>query len=333
MKFSKLYSFAVLLFLLSACSPDNPTNNNTDPDNDIYLAGYRNSNNHAQAIYWKNGIPTELNAVEGSLAESIFVNGSDVYIVGDNNQHNDAILWKNNNIISIPNTTRYTEFKSVFVSGNDVYITGDDSRYQPKYWKNGAITYLLPAAGSANCIYVTPAGDVYVSGLSIRNLKNVATYWKNSVPILLTDSVNSNDASANAIFVDGNDVYVAGVEDNGINYVGKYWKNGQVFTLTDGTNNTRITSIKFANGNVYVGGGETVGASGVNYIAKYWKNGLPVILGNANSGNTSQVLSMFIEGENVYACGYDGQNAVYWKNGVETIVGPGVARSIYVVKK
>lgn len=68
-------------------------------NNDIHIVGYQNINNYSRAMYWKNGIPTELTSgKESSAATAIFVSGNDVYIAGyswtaPNNYI--ATWWKN----------------------------------------------------------------------------------------------------------------------------------------------------------------------------------------------------------------------------------------------
>jgi hypothetical protein len=74
---------------------------------------------------------------------------------------------------------------------------------------------------------------VYVAGYSIINGVNVATYWVNGQPTVLSTSPQST--VANAIFVSGSDVYVAGVDVvNEVAYA-TYWKNGVATHLSPGT--------------------------------------------------------------------------------------------------
>ena len=46
--------------------------------------------------------------------------------------------------------------------------------------------------------------DVYVAGDEFNGSHTVAKYWKNGVPVLLTDG--SKDAFASSVFVSGYDV-------------------------------------------------------------------------------------------------------------------------------
>ncbi|MBK9795260.1 MAG: hypothetical protein IPP58_01955 [Holophagaceae bacterium] len=82
---------------------------------------------------------------------------------------------------------------------------------------------------------VVSGGDVYVAGgwSSDRNV-GVAGYWKNGVPVPMTDGTKS--AFAESIVVSGSDVYVAGYELDGTGKaVPTYWKNGEALPLAGPT--------------------------------------------------------------------------------------------------
>ncbi len=66
--------------------------------------------------------------------------------------------------------------------------------------------------------------DIYVAGFEQNATLQVAKYWKNGNPVILSKGLGN--AHAYSIAVSGNDVYVAGEEqDNTGRYVAKYWKN------------------------------------------------------------------------------------------------------------
>jgi hypothetical protein len=84
---------------------------------------------------------------------------------------------------------------------------------------------------------------VYICGYE-RNLNNrlVAKYWKNGVPVNLTDGTKNADAKD--IFILGTDIYIAGYEVNDAGRsIGKYWKNGIPANITDENNNGELRSI------------------------------------------------------------------------------------------
>src|SRR4051812_29543614 len=85
--------------------------------------------------------------------------------------------------------------------------------------------------------------DVYIAGDTVTpSGKIVAVYWKNGVPISLTDG-SKEESLATSIFVSGRDVYVAGVKDSSGIGVATYWKNGSPIHLTASSFSSTATSI------------------------------------------------------------------------------------------
>ena len=86
----------------------------------------------------------------------------------------------------------------------------------PRLWKNRILMNLTLATnekGSAYSVFVS-GNDVYAGGFTIALPPTgglVAKYWKNDVPVSLTDGTKS--AEVRSIFVLGNDVYAAGREE------------------------------------------------------------------------------------------------------------------------
>jgi hypothetical protein len=222
------------------------------------------------AKYWKNGTGVELtDPLKGnSYANSIFVAGSDVYVVGQQGIIPAfAVLWKNGMADTLTDGTHSGEARSVFVSGSDVYVCGQDG-YQyiaavAKYWKNGTAVDLTDGKKGAAATSITVSGnDVYVAGFEGNDQISVAKYWKNGVAVNLTDG--SHWAEARSIFVSGSDVYVAGFD----NYAACYWKNGEKVIISRSQGDIASAESIFLSGNnLYIVGNDFVAGSFL------WKNG------------------------------------------------------------
>ncbi len=172
---------------------------------------------------------------------------------------------------------------------------------------------------------VTPSiiyggSGVYVAGQTTdpKTGNPVAAYWKNGIPVLLTNGATGGWAQS--IFVSGPDVYVAGGE-NDKNYfpIEKYWKNGVPFTLT---NCVDISSLFVLGSDVYVAG--LAYSKGSFASATYWKNGIPVYLSDGTKYEYAS--SIVVSGSDVYVAGRENNFysignttnnitiAKYWKN-------------------
>ena len=82
-----------------------------------------------QAILWKNG--TVIPLTDGSHyaeATGIFIQGSDVYISGEETDYNDSVYvakyWKNGQPVILSDSTSGYFTNSIFVDQNDVYVAG-----------------------------------------------------------------------------------------------------------------------------------------------------------------------------------------------------------------
>jgi hypothetical protein len=240
--------------------------------------------NNSRAAYWKNGVMTLLN---GSYATGIFVNDTDIYIVGQN-----------------------------YSVGPRNQIT-----YSGWYWKNGMNISLASAYKNSgispifNGVYVAN-GNVYIAGTD--NLH--ATVWKNGIPITLDTSSSSQGSWANSVFVVGTDVYVAGTIGKQTSccamHVATLWKNGVPQTL--GLGYSEAISVFVSGKDVYVGGYDDANPNGPGSLntAAYWINGMEVKVDQ--SGLSSRVSNIFVDGSDIYALGsIDGTSGYgkYWKNG------------------
>ena len=88
-------------FTLSGPGQHTDANEISYVNDDVYVAGYRNTGVFAVARWWKNGVEMKVSDdARFSNAESIFVAGSDVYITGQEaNAAGKSIAkyWKNGN--------------------------------------------------------------------------------------------------------------------------------------------------------------------------------------------------------------------------------------------
>ncbi|MBS1600575.1 MAG: IPT/TIG domain-containing protein [Bacteroidetes bacterium] len=296
---------------------------------DVYVVG-RTSSGFG---YWKNGVFTLIpDCVEGW---SIFVDGSDVYVAGAISGGGPA-YWKNGTGVHLPLTAGHNDGRaySIFVSGGDVYTGGLDffngANALPRCWKNNvALSIPLSSGNISDGLPVTSAyissvfvsgADVYAAGIQSGS-HDVSTYWKNGVPVPLTDGTTY--CQPPKIFVSGTDVYVAGTDGS----VGKYWKNGTA-NILNSTNPAFLSyplSIYVNNNDVYVSGYYTK-------YAKYWKNGTMFDL-TASTGSTSEYATGITGvGSDIYICGYDNSKGNgYWKNGVFTLLsGAELVNGIFV---
>lgn len=233
-------------------------------DNGVYVAGRRMDGNRNFAMCWNltsdYDYGYELDRGLNSSAYSVFVEGKDVFVAGENDDKPG--YWKNGTWVQLSNSKGTA--RSIVIKNNDVYVGGSIDIgvvTSPVYWKNGQEVKLAfgDYQGIVSEIFVSDH-SVYVAGQAYGKDKTpIALYWQNTQPVTLTDG--SHGASATGIYVLDNDVYVCGVS----NSKAVYWKNGEEIVLSNGLN---ASSIKVLNGHVYVAGCD-------NQWAKYWDNGIP----------------------------------------------------------
>src|SRR5579862_853343 len=229
--------------------------------------------------------------------------------------------------------------------------------------KNYFLIMLLSLLGLYSCrknngILTKPqVVDVYVAGVENNGLFDVAKYWKNGIPVNLSDG--NSQACANSIVVSDSDVYVAGWVRNSSTQtaIAVYWKNGIAVNLIDGSHETYATSIAVSGNDVYVVGTQLNIDSSSKSIAKYWKNGSLFNLADFSGSNVPT--SIAVSGTDVYVAGNSGfyipggtpnssgvvgntgggggtgdygGDAEYWKNGsVVNLAFPGPADGGYSV--
>ncbi|RPD44455.1 hypothetical protein [Paracnuella aquatica] len=247
---------------------------------DVYVVGHILSD----AIIWKNGIVTKLNRnALPAKARGVALNGSDVYISGEDYNSSRVVYWKNGLTTALgslvgkdPTRGNYIGVYGydMAVTGNDVYVVGDTAQ-KAIYWKNGIGTMLSAnnAYGTATAIVLSNK-DVYISGVEDGN----AVYWKNGVKTVLS----TQNSGAYGIAVSGNDVYVAGNDSSDP----VYWKNGVKTILPGGSplGSAHANAIAIDGADVHV-----VGSTGVPV---YWKNGILTVLPGANGASAASAIKI-----------------------------------------
>lgn len=247
---------------------------------DVYVAGSGQGNFIApsgqNAILWKNGTPVYLTGTGdgGGNANSVFVQNNNVYVAGFEvfNSGLVAKFWKNgvgtNLVTPIPTnpSTTYSKATSIFVNGTDVYVGGyqyfedaNSSKMIAKIWKNGNPMTLTNTPGETIINAISISGtDVYSAGMTEGCLGSdgrgtgIATYWKNGVPVYLSDCTKQWGV-AHTIYIKGTDVYVGGfirnAQESGIaeNFRRRYviWKNGTILKISSlgGDGDTKVKAI------------------------------------------------------------------------------------------
>lgn len=231
--------------------------------------------------------------------------------------------WKNGQAVSLTDKAGdYANAWSIYVDQGDVYVAGkvfSGRTTRGIYWKNGVGVPLTDGSSSADATsIVVDQGHIYVAG----NEGLTAKYWKDGVPITLSD-----EATVNAIWASNGNVYVAGYGRTSA----LYWVNGQK-TETPADGYVYVNALFVSGNDVYIAG--EVRPVDRKPIAQYWKNGSPVAL---TDGTREAVLnSIWVDGNDVYAAGFqkDDRNvthATYWKNGAATELDGDVAQGITVV--
>ena len=294
-------------------------NNNSNPDGPVvYLAGYQWDSvaGNDRSTVWKNGtaLTNQMSGITNHYAYGIYVNGSDVYTTGFENQPSQwkCMVWKNS-ILQYTLGTGYSYGNGIAVTGSDVLVTGgaytqSPLTYSAMLWKNqsGPATTLASNGGSTLGTAIVLSGtDTYVAGYE----NNIGRIWKNGTSITLN---NAAGFPISCVAVSGNNVYGAASNGNII----RYWinENHTDINIPIGSSGV-VTGIAIDGNDVYLSGWEYNGTVG---IAKYWKNGNSVGLGDGIRSSRAKAIA--IHTKDMYVAGeVRGTGTVYdlttlWRN-------------------
>jgi hypothetical protein len=265
--------------------------------NDIYLAGSRKvstAGSLSVPVYWKNGVMSDLSSDPAvlSVATDIFIQGQNIYIVG-NERNEDGVsvakLWVNAEVTNLSDGIIDAGATGVFVQNGTIHVVGwqntsaVNTAQKAIHWTNG-VPEELPSYDAESTAFDVEVsnGNVFISGvLEQDNGEFKSVLWKNGEPLYTSPSVEN--LQANKMFISSGDVYIAG--SYGISgCTACYWKNGNLTELCPLYSSEDIlasaSSICVANNDVYVVGmGSNSLSTGFNGM--YWKNGVPQRLGNS----------------------------------------------------
>ena len=325
------YIVAAVTIILCGCTKDEPTQISIEDKYTIHVVGTKKlMTGGLRAMYWRNGVATELTPDLTSSATAIVVVGNDVYISGE--IENKACYWKNGAVNYLPEGDEANDIK---VIGNDIYVAGEN-HIVACYWKNGVKTTLGNNIGNslANKIIIE-GNDVYVAGGqsdSKFSYNFVALYWKNDKENLVVDN-----GMCNAIGIKGNDVYVAGYIHSDIQNT-IFWKNNTAVTYPiEKDKYITITDLELLDNDIY-----TVGAiSGDRKSsALCWKNSSATTLASTEDVSSSANDITIIDNV-TFICGEEfsestKSKAKIWINNKETFLSDGkndeTALGLFVVK-
>lgn len=253
---------------------------------------------------------------KGVYGPGIYVSGVESAGVGGR----ISMIWKNNVLLhTYGNGSTWETASGIYVSDDgNLYVSGYEQvngRIKPKYWVNGE-AFSLPSSYDAypECIYQSPAGDLYVAGREYRPAPEPGvTLWKNGVPIAI-------DAGyVVGICVAGTDVYLNCLVKNNTTglYQSVFWKDGVFVPLPAGAKSVVAAAVFFYTGtDQYRGTQEYPFGKPLSVITVY-KNNIKV--DELSDGSTNaKADETFVKNDTVYVVGDEtsGPNGTvtYWSS-------------------
>lgn len=321
----------------------------------VYLAGNDLSADGARPCFWKNGTTTILANTSGGDGNSLYIDGSNVY-VGGRNWLNSAqtryapCYWLNGNRTDLQLLDPRGDgmVNSIFAFNGTIYAAGTctDSleffansgwRYLPVYWKNGSVIQLERlngfGGGFAEAIGLKAAPNrvitIIVGSSYAQSGYDEPCYWSIDPNVITTPgheydptalSNKGFGGSAENLTISQSDVYIVGYVDNADGYNDPcYWKNG------DRTDLSKLAALgqgvafgaDFSDNNIYVAGFTSKSTGGS--VPCVWKNNSRTDLALPANVSGGRATSVRVRNGDVYVAGTisssAGEYPCYWKNG------------------
>lgn len=273
----------------------------------IYISGNDvNINNISVAKVWKNGeVHYELtDGINPTFAKDIYVDGEDIYVVGDEYDGNISVakVWKNGVATILSGDD--SRANSIFVDNGIVYVagtTGDGTI--PVVWKDGVVEVLSVTENQfvyTSSIFVSE-GEIYIAGYEYINGAPRATLWIDGEANYLSEIYSI----ANSVFINNETVYVAGHEGDGPDKKATIWVNQD---KVSGSPTSEATDIFVENGVIY-------NALRYNGNLQIWKNGSLLYDLPKPDWGIFALKSIWVSNEVVYSVGFQHDNPIsYWIN-------------------
>jgi len=208
----------------------------------VYAAGgeFNNDFNGYVPKIWKNAEEVLIGEVNPGSASSVFIDGNDFYVCGDErvDGNEEVIYWKNGErhiLESFPYdiNTNYTA-SSIYVKDGIVYVAGGIGNFVAHTWTSDTNGDNLTSTTLAeNQELYSRASSIFLNGNNVYiagRYDKKAVIWKNGV-LMEIPSSQVEISGASSVFIYDGDIYAAGGEgENAVLWV----NNSQIFLPTTG---------------------------------------------------------------------------------------------------
>jgi hypothetical protein len=305
----------------------------------VFIAGYEGN----KAVVWINGLKQYQNdetlEYDRTVAESVLVEDGDVYTTGRDmsGEGTASILkvWKNNeSIVTLSNSANKAWGHEILkdIEGELIVVgTGHDgTRSRATIWPvNNVASYTYVSDSNYDGMGYGAAlgsnGDVYVAGLlEIDNLDACYLYEADGTNTAIGIPEFAPGSFGRDVYVDEEGVdYIAGVQHkDAFISVPMLWINKgatEVELLDDEGMISDYDALALAihgKDNLVVMGGSVEDQSTIAgaYVWIYDKDNSTTVASNLSEvGVSSQIRSVFVHDNNIYAAGYKNTTATMWK--------------------